>query len=96
MVANLDDFADFIKDEISNSLLRDTSEMIIIGSPKEVDKEIVYDYGQSKDDHFFQGIIYPNMVMGYFNRDLEFVCNEHYAHGNDAFLDSFYDSGLYL
>ena len=96
MVSDSDDFKEFVEDEISNSLLRDTSEMVIIGSPREVRKKIVVDYNQSKDEHFYQGIIHANMIMGYFNQDLEFICNEKYAHGNDAFLDSFYESGRYM
>ena len=96
MVSDSDDFKEFVEDEISNSLLRDTSEMVIIGSPREVRKKIVVDYNQSKDEHFYQGIIHANMIMGYFNQDLEFICNEKYAHGNDAFLDSFYESGRYI
>ena len=34
MVKNIDRFIDFVRDEVDNSLLRDTSEMVIIGSPK--------------------------------------------------------------
>lgn len=96
MVANHDDFIQFVQGEIQNCLLRDTSEMVIIGSPKDFEKEIVSDYEQSKDEHFFQGIIYPNMIMGYYNQGLEFICNEKYAYGTDEFLDSFYDSGRYI
>lgn len=96
MVENQEDFIQFVQGEIQNSLLRDTSEMVIIGSPKDLDKETVTDYEHSKDEHFYQGIIHANMIMGYYNQGLEFVCNEKYAYGNDAFLDSFYDSGLYL
>ncbi|MBQ7790648.1 MAG: hypothetical protein IJ399_05235 [Bacilli bacterium] len=96
MVEDPDAFEEFVSDEVNNSLLRDTSEMVIIGSPKELEKEIVHDYKKSKDEHFFQGIIHANMIMGYFNRDLEFVCNEKYAHGTDEFLDSFYDMGRYI
>lgn len=96
MVANHDDFIQFVQGEIQNCLLRDTSEMVIIGSPKDFEKEIVSDYEQSKDEHFFQGIIHANMIMGYYNQGLEFICNENYAYGTDEFLDSFYDSGRYI
>ena len=96
MVANHDDFIQFVQGEIQNCLLRDTSEMVIIGSPKDFEKEIVSDYEQSKDEHFFQGIIYPNMIMGYYNQGLEFICYEKFASGTDEFLDSFYDSGRYI
>lgn len=96
MVANHDDFIQFVQGEIQNCLLRDTSEMVIIGSPKNFEKEIVTDYEQSKDEHFYQGIIHANMIMGYYNQELEFVCNEKYANGTDEFLDSFYDSGRYI
>lgn len=70
--------------------------MVIIGAPKETEKEIVSDYAQSKNGHFFQGIIHANMIMGYYNQELEFVCIENYAYGTDEFLDSFYASGIYL
>lgn len=96
MVKNPNDFVLFVQGEISNSLLRDTSEMVIIGSPKDNDKEIVSDYEQSKDEHFYQGIIYANMIMGYVNQDYKFIANENYAHGTDEFLDSFYDTGRYI
>lgn len=96
MVANQEDFIQFVKGEIKNNLLRDTSEMVVIGSPKDLEKEIVSDYDQSKNGHFFQGIIHANMIMGYYNQELEFVCNENYAYGTDEFLDSFYASGIYL
>lgn len=96
MISDSDEFRQFVQNEINNILFRDTSEMIIIGSPKESNKEIVADYGQSKDENFYQGIIYPNMIMGYYNQDLEFIANERYAHGNDEFLDSFYDIGKYI
>lgn len=96
MVKNVDRFIEFVRDEVDNSLLRDTSEMVIIGSPKDFEKEIVTDYEQSKDEHFYQGIIHANMIMGYYNQELEFFCNEKYAYGTDEFLDSFYDSGRYM
>lgn len=73
----------------------DTSEMVIIGSPKEIDKEIVSDYDKRKDDNYYQGIIHANMIMGYINQELEFIPNENYAYGNDDFIDSFYSSEKY-
>ena len=96
LVYDVDGFIDFVQGEVDNCLLRDTSEMVIIGAPKEAEKEIVFNYEQTIDDHFYKGIIYPNMVMGYFNQNLEFITNEHYAHGTDEFLDSFYDSSRYI
>lgn len=95
MVEDVDDFIDFVQEEVNNSLLRDTSEMVIIGSPKEIDKEIVSDYDKRKDDNYYQGIIHANMIMGYINQELEFIPNENYAHGNDDFIDSFYSSEKY-
>ena len=38
MVKNVDRFIDFVRDEVDNSLLRDTLEMVIIGSSKEAEK----------------------------------------------------------
>ena len=95
MVNDPDEFADFIDGEINNNLARDTSEMVIIGSPKEYEKEIVSQLNETINDQYFEGIINANLVMGYINQNLEFIPNENYEHGTDTFLESFYDEARY-
>ena len=58
-----------VEDEIDNPLLRDTSEMVIIGSPKEAKKRIVHDYDKIKEEHYFQGIISSHNIMGYIDEN---------------------------
>ena len=91
MVNTIEALTEFVDTEINNSLARDTSEMIIIGSPKAFDKKIVTDYPQKIDEHLYEGLINANMIMGYFNEDLEFIPNPNYAYGTDEFIDSFDD-----
>ena len=92
MVSSLEDFIDFVEGEVNSNLIRDTSEMVIIGSPKGFDKKIVSDYSQTIDDHYYQGLINKNLIMGYIDDTLTFIPNENYAFGNDEFEDYLYEN----
>ena len=91
MVATFDDLKKLVDDEINHILMRDASEMVIIGSLKEDNKRIVNNYNQNKDEHFYRGIIPSNHIMGYIDENHTFIANENYSFGNEAFEESFYD-----
>ena len=91
MVNTIEALTNFVDTEVNNCLARDTSEMVIIGSPKAFRKKIVTDYQQKINEHVYEGLINQNMIMGYFNKDLEFIPNQNYAYGTDEFIDSFDD-----
>ena len=58
MVSSPGDFSDFVDGEVNSHISRDTSEMIIIGSPKEYDKQIVSKYDKNKDTLIIEKIFW--------------------------------------
>ena len=92
MVSTYEEISALVEEEIDNPLLRDTSEMVIIGSPKEAKKQIVHDYDKIKEEHYFQGIISSHNIMGYIDENHIFNPNSNYEYGNEAFESCFYDS----
>lgn len=78
-----------LEEELSNIGFRDTSELVILGAPKSCMKQIVTDFCDYKDGTFYEGVIHPDYVMGYFTRGtLEFTLNERFNYGTDAFYES--------
>lgn len=89
MVSNSEGFERELLDmEISNKGIRDCSEMVIIGAPKEMQKQIVSHFGEDIDGNYFEGIIQPQYIMGYFNLEHEFTPNGEFEYGTDLFYDS--------
>lgn len=78
----------FLEDELSNdSIGRDKNEMIIIGSPKFMKKNIVDKLNEVIDGVFYEGIIDNSFIMGYFNIEQEFTPNKDFQYGTDDFYD---------
>ena len=74
----LDNFADILSNEMGTTQVRDTDACIIIGSPKESNKDIVNDYNSFENEKYYEGIISKNMIMGYIDLDKVFHINENY------------------
>ena len=73
--------------ELSNMKLRDTNEMVIIGSPKIMEKDIVDKYNEVIDGVLYRGIVEKEYILGYFNIRHEFIPNEEFVYGNDEFYE---------
>ena len=73
--------------ELSDSKLRDTNEMIIIGVPIDMNNNIVTDYFDYIDGVFYEGFVDTSYIMGYFNKDHKFIPNINYQYG----LDDYYE-----
>lgn len=84
----VDNLENFVADELKNKSFRDSSEMVILGSPKEYKKQIVDKVRTSKENMDFQGRVSDRYVMGYINQGLEFVPNENFEYGTDEFYDN--------
>lgn len=79
---------DFLNEELGINSIRDTSEMIIIGCPKS-EIEIVSPFEDYYDENYYEGIIYPEYIMGYFSKEgNEFILNSEYQYGTDYFYES--------
>lgn len=78
---------ELLDSELGDSLFRDNNEMVIIGVPKSLDMDIVDDYLDYIDGEFYEGVIDKSYIMGYFNKDHEFIPNPNYQYGNDDFYE---------
>ena len=78
--------------ELSSNKLRGTNEMVIIGSPKIMEKDIVEKYNEVIDGVLYKGIVDKTYIMGYFNINHEFTPNEEFIYGNDEFYEEYHYS----
>ncbi len=89
IVASDSQFKKFLIEEQSSLGFRDTSELVILGAPKSCMKQIVSAFYSNKSGVFYEGVVHPDYIMGYFSRDsLEFTLNEKFNYGTDAFYES--------
>ena len=91
MVTSSQNFIDYIQSEASPNNIRDVSAMVILAADKECEGQIVDEFGQTVDGNYYQGIIYPEQIVGYIDMcDLEFYPNENYECADEIFNDSTY------
>lgn len=74
----LENFSDLLSDEMGNTHVRDTDACIIIGAPKEYNKDIVNVYNSFENEEYYEGLIGRNTIMGYIDLDQVFHINENY------------------
>jgi len=81
-------FQKFLEGEFCNSGMRDTSALIVLGAPKSEKKDFILEFDHYKDDRYYSGLVLNQYVMGYFCKDtLEFVVNDNFNYGTDAYYD---------
>ena len=91
MVTSSQQFIDYIQSEASPNNIRDVSAMVILAADKENNGQIVDGFGQSVNGVFYQGIIYPEHVVGYLDMcELEFHPNENYEYAEEFFGEDTY------
>ena len=78
---------ELLNGELSDSKLRDTNEMVIIGCPVDMNSNIVDDYLDYIDGVFYEGFVDTSYIMGYFNKKHEFIPNAYYQYGTDKFYE---------
>jgi len=83
----VDELEDILDEELHEDSFRGTSEMIILGCSKKGVNSIVTLEEQEKDGVKYDGIVFPNLIMGYFNIDKEFTPNELFDYGSDYFYE---------
>ncbi len=83
----IDELEDILDEELHEDSFRGTSEMVILGCDKSNVSDIVYLEEQEKDGKKYEGIVFPNHVMGYFNIDKEFTPNELFDYGSNFFYE---------
>jgi hypothetical protein len=83
----IDNIEDILDEELHEDDFRGTSIMIILGCDKDSVDNIVNTDGYEKDGKHFEGIVYPNSVMGYFNLEHEFIPNDNFDYGSNEFYD---------
>lgn len=89
MVATYEQFRSYLQGELSDIGFRDTSEFVVLGAPKSYMKQIVSDFCDVKDGTYYEGVIPPEFIMGYFDKDtLEFTINENFNYGTDEYYDA--------
>lgn len=66
-LTDFQDFIDFLEENSFVSHFRDTTEIVFIASPKELDKKIVLGCDQIIDDTYYRGIIPSEHIVGYIN-----------------------------
>lgn len=91
MVESSQAFIDYINSEVGSNTLRDVSEMVIICTEKGNARHLVDEFNQTINEHFYEGIIYPNYIMGYIDmHDMEFHPNEKYEFAEEIVADDSY------
>ena len=74
----LESFSDLLTDEMGKTHVRDIDACIIIGSPKEYNKDIVNVYNSFENEEHYEGLVGRNMIMCYIDLDQVFHINENY------------------
>lgn len=83
----LKEFDYILEDEMGKTEVRSTDACVIIGAPKEYNREIVEDYDDYHNGDYYEGIVNNSMIMGYFDLRKEFHPNENYNYATDIFDD---------
>lgn len=91
MVTSSQEFIDYIQSEASPNNIRDVSAMVILAADKECDGQIVSRFGQTINGNYYQGIIYPEQIVGYVDMyDLAFHPNENSPYAEEIINESTY------
>ena len=91
MVQDEASFYNFLDLEKTSSSIRDVSEMVIIGAPKDYEKRIVSPYNKYKDGIYYEGIINNNFILGYIDMfDKQFKVNMNYEYSDELLSDRSY------
>jgi len=89
IASSVEQLKQYLSEELSDAGLRDTSEFVVLGAPKECMKQIVSDFCDFKDGTYYEGVIPSEYIMGYFSRNsLDFIANENFGFGTDEFFES--------
>lgn len=89
MVSTSSQFQTFLEEELNDTGVRDTFEFVVLGAPKNYNKEIVSTFNNYKDGIYYEGIIPNDYIMGYFTKGtLEFVLNEQFEYGTDEYYET--------
>ena len=84
----LKEFDYILEDEMGNTEARPTDACVIIGAPKEYNREVVENYDDYYNGDYYEGIVNNSMIMGYFDLRKEFHPNENYNYAIDIFDDT--------
>lgn len=89
MILTSSDFMDYLKDELNDLGVRDKSEFVVLGAPKDMMRQLVSRFDDYKDGKYYEGVIPSEHIMGYFEKEtLEFIPNENFNYGTDEYYDT--------
>ena len=88
LVSDAETFKTFLDEEKSIGGIRDVSEMVILGAPKDYEQRLVSKYDDYKDGSYYEGIVESHLVLGYIDLvSKRFTVNENYEYSDSLLYD---------
>lgn len=87
LVDNENIFRNFLQQRKNSGDMRNISELVILGAPKEDNQILVSLYGEYIDDIYYAGIVDSWLIVGFIDLEtLEFYPNKNYEYGEEIFI----------